>query len=164
MVKFVELTGEYTYKWEFPDTDWHEGIGWGSDVNYKTTKYNTCSLTGAELIDWLQKYGLEPDKMFNGESITMVPHGKSCAKVNKYDLYKEAENRADNTRVSLHKKPWVVVGMNGGYVILSDSGTENTVELGNASAPANVNINNSNTVRNVNKNDTKVSIVKNSLF
>ena len=38
------------------------------------------------------------------------------------------------------------------------------IELGSASTPANVNINNSTTVRNANKNDTNVAIVKNSII
>ena len=54
--------------------------------------------------------------------------------------------------------------MNGGYVLLSDGSKENTVELGSASAPANINVNNSNTVHNVNKNDTNVAVVKHSFI
>lgn len=76
----------------------------------------------------------------------------------------KAEEWAENHKDIIAKNPWTVVGMNGGYVLLSDGSKENTVELGSAAAPANININNSNTVRNVNKNDTNVAIVKHSLI
>lgn len=159
MIKFIELTGEYTFKWGFLDTI-IERYG-----QHKGTRYYVVKLKGTELIDWLQTYGLTPDVMFKGQDVFNRWFDKEDTRnVSTYDLNQKAEEWAESHQDVIAKNPWTVVGMNGGYVLLSDGSKENTVELGSASAPANVNINNSNTVRNVNKNDTNVSIVKNSLI
>ena len=166
MIKFIELTGEYNFKWEFSGVE-TERYGYYGNQTYenKYTRYYVVKLNGTELIEWLQTYGLTPDEMFKGQDTfnRWFKDTDTCM-INNYDLKQKAEEWAENHKDIIAKNPWTVVGMNGGYVLLSDGSKENTVELGSASAPANVNINNSNTVRNVNKNDTNVAIVKNSLF
>ena len=166
MIKFIELTGEYTFKWEFSETK-TERYGLYNDHVMENiyTRYYVVKLKGTELIDWLQTYGLTPDVMFKGQdTFNRSFSEKNICTINNYDLNQKAEEWAESHQDIIAKNPGTVVGMNGGYVLLSDGSKENTVELGSASAPANVNINNSNTVRNVNKNDTNVAIVKHSLI
>lgn len=167
MIKFIELTGEYTFKWSFSGTETHR-YGYYGNQTYesKYTRYYVVELKGTELIDWLQTYGLTPDVIFKGQDAfnKTFDNDKDTYKISTYSLNQKAEEWAESHQDIIAKNPWTVVGMNGGYVLLSDGSKENTVELGSASAPANVNINNSNTVRNVNKNDTNVAVVKNSIF
>lgn len=161
MIKFIELTGEYTFKWEFSKTETEYYGGRVRENNYN--RYYVVKLNGTELIDWLQTYGLTPNVMFKGQdTFNRSFREQDTRTIDNYDLNQKAEEWAESHQDIIAKNPWTVVGMNGGYVILSDGSKENTVELGSASAPANVNINNSNTVQN--KNDTRVSIVKNSLI
>ena len=165
MIKFIELTGEYKFKWEFSNVETRT-IGRYNVSSYKetVTKYYVVNLKGTELIDWLQTYGITPDVMFKDTDTfeSWIGSDKDTKVISNYDLNKKAEEWAESHQDIITKNPWTVVGMNGGYVLLSDGSKENTVELGSASAPANVNINNSNTVRNVNKNDTNVAVVKHS--
>ena len=166
MIKFIELTGEYKSKWRFSGVE-TERYGYYGNQTYenKYTRYYVVKLNGTELIEWLQTYGLTPDEMFKGQDTfnRWFKDNDTCM-INNYDLKQKAEEWAESHQDIIAKNPWTGVGMNGGYVLLSDGSKENTVELGSASAPANVNINNSNTVRNVNKNDTNVAIVKHSFI
>ena len=167
MIKFIELTGEYKFKWEFSSVETRT-IGRYNASSYRetVTRYYVVNLKGTELIDWLQTYGITPDVMFKDTDTfgSWIGSDKDTKVISNYELNKKAEEWAESHQDIIAKNPWTVVGMNGGYVLLSDGSKENTVELGSASAPANVNINNSNTVRNVNKNDTNVAIVKHSLI
>lgn len=139
MIRFIELIKTYNYKWSY------ENDGW--------IHYNTTSLTGDKLIEWLQKFGIEPNKMFNGNDVSNKYSDKDIKNVDHYYLYQEAENWARDNQKIIDENPWTCVGMNGGYVLMSNGSKENTVELGSASAPMNLNINNSNNV----SNDVKVS-------
>ena len=68
---------------------------------------------------------------------------------------KTAEKWAEENKEIIEKNPWTVVGMNGGYVLVSNGSKENTVELGSASV-MNLEMNNSNTT-NV-KNNPNISV------
>lgn len=166
MIKFIELTGEYTFKWSFSVTETeHYGYGGHQSFEHNYTRYYVVKLKGTELIDWLQTYGITPDVMFKGQDVFKHWFDKSdTCNVSTYNLNQKAEEWAESHQDIIAKNPWTVVGMNGGYVLLSDGSKENTVELGSASAPANINVNNSNTVHNVNKNDTNVAVVKHSFI
>ena len=128
MVKFIELAGTYNYKWGFKNYD-------------NCTRYNTCSLKGSELVEWLQKYGVEPNEMFKGKELRCVYDKRDyTVDVDKYDIYNKAEEWLSSHSAS---SSWTCVGMNGGYVIMSDADKSNVVELGSAPAKTEVNINNS---------------------
>lgn len=166
MIKFIELTGEYTFKWSFSGTETeHYGYGGHQSFEHNYTRYYVVRLKGTELIDWLQTYGITPDVMFKGQDVFNHWFDKSdTCNVSTYSLNQKAGEWAESHQDIIAKNPWTVVGMNGGYVLLSDGSKENTVELGSAAAPANINVNNSNTVHNVNKNDTNVAVVKHSFI
>lgn len=157
MIKFIELSGIYEFKWEFKKT---ETSNFGS--SWKTTKYNTCTLKGEQLIDWMQTYGITPDKMFADVEVGSVGSDSRSRKVEYYDLKKKADEWAKENQETINNNPWTCVGMNGGYVLLSDGKKENLVELGSAPAPANVNINNSN--RNNIHSESSATVIKNSIF
>ena len=143
MIRFIDLNGTYEYRWEFIDKE----PGFHNDY-YNVTRYNTCSLTGCELIEWLQKYGYEPDKMFKDTKVEYTGSHEATAEVDKYKLFKKAEEWAESNQETISKNPWTCIGMNGGYVLMSNGSKENTVELGSAAARSNININNSNNVEN----------------
>lgn len=75
--------------------------------------------------------------------------------VDTYALNKTAEKWAEKNKEIIEKNPWTVVGMNGGYVLVSNGSKENTVELGSASVMS-LEMNNSNTT-NV-KNNPNISV------
>lgn len=139
MIRFIELTKTYEYVWEYKYDGW--------------IRYNRTSLSGDNLIEWLQKYGIEPNEMFKGKDIYNGYSDKEVKMIDRYHLYKKAEEWAKNNQNIIDENPWTCVGMNGGYVLMSNGSKENTVELGSASAPMNLNIDNSNNV----SNDVKVS-------
>lgn len=157
MIKFIELTGTYEFKWEFEkkERSWHGN-------SYKTIKYNTCTLKGEQLIDWMQTYGTTPDKMFANQEISYVYSDDTSKKVDYYDLRNKAEEWAKTNQETIDNNLWTCVGMNGGYVLLSNAGKENTVELGSASAPTNVKIDNSN--KNENNISSSATVIKHSLL
>jgi hypothetical protein len=149
MVRFIELTGEYVFKWEFKES--HEGTdyGYNGTTHYTTKKthYIIAKLKGDELIDWLQNYGLTPDQMFketNPFSHLWFGEHDETKTIDSYTLNKTAREWAENNKEIIEKNPWTVVGMNGGYVLISNGSKENTVELGSASI-MNLEMNNSNT-------------------
>lgn len=140
MIRFIELTKTYNYKWSYNHDGW--------------TYYNTTSLTGDKLIEWLQKFGIEPNEMFKDKDIGYYIKFTNNAKIiDSYTLYSKAEEWVKDNQKIIDENPWTCVGMNGGYVLMSNGSKENTVELGSASAPMNLNIDNSNKV----SNDVKVS-------
>lgn len=116
-------------------------------------------LKGDELIDWLQTYGLTPDKMFKETN----PFGDHCyfgendesKEIDNYTLNKTAEKWAEENKEIIEKNPWTVVAVTGNYVLISNGSKENTVELGSASI-MNLEMNNSNTT-NV-KNNPNISV------
>lgn len=133
MIKFIELAGEYEFKWEF-----QEAGRWGSG-------YNRCTLKGNELVDWLQQYGVTPNKMFKDCNLYQYSmRDMKCAEIEKYDLFKRADRWAEDNEDIVNKNPWTCIGMNGGYAILSNNDKTQTIELGSAAAPANINIDNHN--------------------
>lgn len=139
MIRFIELTKTYEYVWEYKHDGW--------------TQYNRTSLSGDNLIEWLQKYGIEPNEMFKGKDIANDYSNKEVKMIDRYHLYKETEKWAKGNQKIIDENPWTCVGMNGGYVLMSNGSKENTVELGSASATMNLNVDNSNNV----SNDVKVS-------
>lgn len=160
MVRFIALDQEYTFKWEFSED--HDSYDYGYDsikrCTNKRTHYIVAKLKGDELIDWLQTYGLTPDKMFKDSNpfdhFYFGEHDKE-QEINNYALNKTAEKWAEEHKDIIEKNPWTVVGMNGGYVLISNGSKENTVELGSASV-MNLEMNNSNT--NTIKNNPNVSV------
>lgn len=139
MIRFVNLNDNYEFKWAFENS---RSTAYRETYTYKD--FQKCKLTGVQLIEWLQKYGYTPSEMFENKRIA----GFSEVIDDFYNLEKEAEEWLKNNEKN---KTWTVVGMNMGFVLLSDGDKENTVELGSASV---VNINNSNT----NNNDTNISV------
>lgn len=143
MIKFIELEGTFEFKWEYSYTE--RDYGWSGSERHEYT-YTHCiyaKLKGTELIDWLQTYGVTPDVMFKNQN----PYGykqDDGEVIPIYDLNKFAEEWATNHQDEIKKNPWTVVGMNGGYVLMSNGSKENTVELGSASV-VNLEMNNSNT-------------------
>ncbi len=160
MVRFIALEQEYIFKWEFSED--HDSYSYGYDstrrCTNKRTHYIIAKLKGDELIDWLQTYGLTPDKMFKGtnpfDHFYFHEHDKE-QEIDNYALNKTAEKWAEENPDTIEKNPWTVVGMNGGYVLISNGSKENTVELGSASI-MNLEMNNSNTT-NV-KNNPNISV------
>lgn len=75
--------------------------------------------------------------------------------IDDYTLNKAAEKWAEENKELVEKNPWTVVGMNGGYVLVSNGSKENTVELGSASV-MNLEMNNINT--NSIKNNPNISV------
>lgn len=160
MVRFIALDQEYTFKWEFSED--HDSYSYGYDntrrCTNKRTHYIIAKLKGDELIDWLQTYGLTPDKMFkNTNPFDHFYFGEYDEKkeIDNYTLNETAEKWAEENKEIVEKNPWTVVGMNGGYVLISNGSKENTVELGSASI-MNLEMNNSNTT-NV-KNNPNISV------
>lgn len=141
MIKFISLDGEFEFKWEY---HFKETRGYMEKYPYDSTGYIIAKLKGVELIDWLQTYGLTPAEMFNGKNIFGYDRNEE-RKIDLYNLRKVAEKWKKENQETIKKNPWTVVGMNGGYVLMSNGSKENTVELGSASI---VNMNNSNTVNN----------------
>ena len=160
MVRFIALDKEYVFKWEFSQS--HDGYNYGFDsrshYESKRTHYIETKLKGDELIDWLQTYGLTPDQMFKGENpfsgLWFNEHDEK-KEVDNYTLNKTAEKWLEDKSKFVIKE-WTVVGMNGGYVLLSDASKENTVELGSASI-MNLEMNNSNSVNVKNNPNIEVS-------
>lgn len=142
MVRFIALEQEYTFKWEFSEEHY---FSYGHN---KRTNYIIAKLKGDELIDWLQTYGLTPDRMFKNTNpfvhLYFDEHNKE-KEIDNYTLNKTAEKWAEENKELIEKNPWTVVGMNGGYVLVSNGSKENTVELGSASV-MNLEMNNSNTI------------------
>lgn len=160
MVRFIALDQEYAFKWEFSEEHGSYDYGYNGTrhCTNKRTHYIIAKLKGDELIDWLQTYGLTPDKMFkNANSFDHFYFGEydEEKEVDNYALNKTAEKRAEKNKEIIEKNPWTVVGMNGGYVLVSNGSKENTVELGSASV-MNLEMNNSNTT-NV-KNNPNISV------
>ena len=160
MVRFIALDQEYTFKWEFSED--HSSYNYGYDsrtrCTNKRTHYIVAKLKGDELIDWLQTYGLTPDKMFKDSNpFDHFYFGEydENKEIDNYALNKTAEKWAEENKELIEKNPWTVVGMNGGYVLISNGSKENTVELGSASV-MNLEMNNSNT--NTIKNNPNVSV------
>lgn len=138
MIRFVNLNDSYEFKWTFENS----GTTYSGRI-YTYKDFQKCKLTGVQLIEWLQKYGYTPSEMFESKRL-----GLNEVIDDFYNLEKEAE---EWLKKNDKNKTWTVVGMNMGFVLLSDGDKENTVELGSASV---VNINNSNT----NNNDTSISV------
>lgn len=138
MIRFVNLNDSYEFKWSFENS---RSTAYREAYTYKD--FQKCKLTGVQLIEWLQKYGYTPSEMFESKRL-----GLNEVIDDFYNLEKEAE---EWLKKNDKNKTWTVVGMNMGFVLLSDGDKENTVELGSASV---VNINNSNT----NNNDTSISV------
>lgn len=138
MIRFVNLNDSYEFKWSFENS---RSTAYREVYTYKD--FQKCKLTGVQLIEWLQKYGYTPSEMFESKRL-----GLNEVIDDFYNLEKEAE---EWLKKNDKNKTWTVVGMNMGFVLLSDGDKENTVELGSASV---VNINNSNT----NNNDTNISV------
>ncbi len=160
MVRFIALDQEYAFKWEFSEEhgSYEYGYSGTRHCTNKRTHYIIAKLKGDELIDWLQTYGLTPDKMF--KNINPFDHFyfgeyEEEKEVDNYALNKIAEKWAEENKEIIEKNPWTVVGMNGGYVLVSNGSKENTVELGSASV-MNLEMNNSNTT-NV-KNNPNISV------
>ncbi len=160
MVRFIALEQEYVFKWEFSEN--HDSYDYGyshtTRCTNKRTHYIIAKLKGDELIDWLQTYGLTPDKMFKDsnpfEHFYFGEHDGE-KEIDNYVLNKTAEKWAEENDKIVKENPWTVVGMNGGYVLISNGSKENTVELGSASI-MNLEMNNSNTT-NV-KNNPNISV------
>lgn len=161
MVRFIALDQEYAFKWEFSEEHGsydYDGYNSTRHRTNKRTHYIIAKLKGDELIDWLQTYGLTPDKMFkNTNPFDYFYFGEydEEKEVDNYALNKTAEEWADENKEIIEKNTWTVVGMNGGYVLVSNGSEENTVELGSASI-MNLEMNNSNTT-NV-KNNPNISV------
>lgn len=137
MVRFIALDQEYTFRWEFSEEYFCK---YGHN---KCTHYIIAKLKGDELIDWLQTYGLTPDRMFKNTNPFEHLYFED-KEIDNYTLNKTAEKWAEENKELVEKNPWTVVGMNGGYVLVSNGSKENTVELGSASV-MNLEMNNSNT-------------------
>lgn len=161
MVRFIALDQEYTFKWEFRKS--HDGYDYGingtSRYSRERTHYIMAKLKGDELIDWLQTYGLTPDKMFKetnpfGDHLYFGEHDED-KEIDNYTLNKTAEKWAEENPDIIEKNPWTVVAVTGTYVLISNGSKENTVELGSASI-MNLEMNNSNTT-NV-KNNPNISV------
>lgn len=160
MVRFIALDQEYAFKWEFSEEhgSYEYGYSGTRHCTNKRTHYIIAKLKGDELIDWLQTYGLTPDKMFNNTNPFdhfYFGEYEEEKEVDNYALNKTAEKWAEENKEIIEKNPWTVVGMNGGYVLVSNGSKENTVELGSASV-MNLEMNNSNTT-NV-KNNPNISV------
>lgn len=160
MVRFIALDQEYAFKWEFSEEHGSYDYGYNGTrhCTNKRTHYIIAKLKGDELIDWLQTYGLTPDKMFkNTNPFDYFYFGEydEEKEVDNYALNKTAEKWAEKNKEIIEKNPWTVVGMNGGYVLVSNGSKENTVELGSASV-MNLEMNNSNT--NTIKNNPNISV------
>lgn len=160
MVRFIALDQEYAFKWEFSEEHGSYDYGYNGTrhCTNKRTHYIIAKLKGDELIDWLQTYGLTPDKMFkttNPFDHFYFGEYDEEKEVDNYALNKTAEKWAEKNKEIIEKNPWTVVGMNGGYVLVSNGSKENTVELGSASV-MNLEMNNSNTT-NV-KNNPNISV------
>jgi len=155
MIKFIELNSEFEFKWEYKyEEQSHYGFNTEHSYTYNYTGYNSVKLKGVDLVEWLQIYGFTPDEMFKGTNIH--PYGKTTEEfIDRYDLYKAANEWKEKNEENIKNHPWTVIAMNGGYVLLSNGSKENTVELGSASI-MNLEMNNSNT--NAIKNDPKISI------
>lgn len=138
MIKFINLNDNYEFKWTFENS---RRTTYGETYTYRD--FQRCKLTGVQLIEWLQKYGCTPSEIFENKRL-----GFNEVVDDFYNLEKEADKWLENNEKN---KTWTVVGMNMGFVLLSDGDKENTVELGSASV---VNINNSNT----NNNDTHMKL------
>lgn len=154
MIRFIALDTEYTFKWEFEESHTNHRY----ESTYKCTHYLVAKLKGEELIDWLQLYGLTPDKMFketNPFKDLWFGENDKEKDIDTYRLNKAAEKWAEQNRDIVEKNPWTVVGMNGGYVLISNGSKENTVELGSASI-MNLEMNNSNT--NTIRNNPNISV------
>jgi len=154
MIKFINLTDEYTFKWELQQE--HDCTRYGySGMEHTTNKrihYIETKLKGTEFIEWLQIYGLTPNEMFNGTNpFSKVYFGEydELKTVDTYELYKAADEWKEKNKKVIENNPWTVVAMNGGFALLSNGSKDNTVELGSASI-TNLEMNNSNntTVRN----------------
>lgn len=155
MIKFIELNSEFEFKWEYKYEE-HSRRGYNDEhsYTYNFTGYNSVKLKGVDLVEWLQIYGFTPDEMFKDTNIH--PYGNTTETViDRYDLYKAANEWKEKNEESIKNHPWTVIAMNGGYVLLSNGSKENTVELGSASV-MNLEMNNSNTT-NV-KNNPNISV------
>lgn len=88
--------------------------------------------------------------MFKDNSLVgALAYDDETIPVDSYLLYKKADEWAKNNPEIISNTPWTCVGMNGGYILMSNGSKENTVELGSAS---NVNIVNTNNNNNDNSN------------
>ena len=157
MIRFIELNGEFIFKWDF-NKEYENTYGWEREkYTSKRTHTLITKLKGNELIDWLQTYGLTPDKMFKGTNPFDIwfNENDNRKEVDVFELNKAAEEWKEKNKELVEKNPWTVVGMNGGYVLISNGSKENTVELGSASI-VNLDINNSN-VNNI-KNNPSIDI------
>ena len=56
MIKFINLNDNYEFKWTFENS---RKSTFGETYTYKD--FQSCKLTGVQLIEWLQKYGKDLD-------------------------------------------------------------------------------------------------------
>lgn len=138
MIKFINLTDEYTFKWELQQEHDCTRFSYSGSEHYKNkvTHYIETKLKGTEFIEWLQIYGLMPNEMFKGTNpFRKLYFGEydELKSIDAYELYKAADEWKDTHKEVIEKNPWTVVAMNGGFALLSNGSKDNTVELGSAS-------------------------------